>query len=82
MFGRAVSSVSVGLNPPGVPTRLFGTYEEALSWIRSNAAIHLHDYQPARAQPAHDFENAVGVLNIDLVRVGALLEFHDTRLKV
>jgi hypothetical protein len=38
MFGRAVSSVFIGLNPPRVPTRLFGTYEEALSWIRQNAA--------------------------------------------
>jgi hypothetical protein len=38
MFGRAVSSVFIGLNPPRVPTRLFGTYQEALSWIRQNAA--------------------------------------------
>ena len=38
MFGRAVSSVFIGLNPPHVPTRLFGTYQEALSWIRQNAA--------------------------------------------
>jgi hypothetical protein len=38
MFGRAVSSVFIGLNPPRVPTRLFGTYQEALSWIRQIAA--------------------------------------------
>ena len=38
MFGRAVGSVFIGLNPPRVPTRLFGTYQEALSWIRQNAA--------------------------------------------
>ena len=37
MFGRAVSSVFIGLNPPRVPTRLFGTFQEALSWIRQNA---------------------------------------------
>jgi hypothetical protein len=34
MFGRAVSSVFMGLHPPRVPTRMFGTFEEALSWIR------------------------------------------------
>jgi hypothetical protein len=34
MFGRAVASVFIGLNPPRVPTRMFGTFEEALSWIR------------------------------------------------
>jgi hypothetical protein len=34
MFGRAVASVFMGLNPPRVPTRMFGTFEEALSWIR------------------------------------------------
>lgn len=38
MFGRAVSSVFIGLNPPCVPTRMFGTLEEALSWIRQIAA--------------------------------------------
>ena len=38
MFGRAVSSVFIGLNPPRVPTRMFGTFEEALSWIRQIAA--------------------------------------------
>jgi hypothetical protein len=38
MFGRAVSSVFIGLNRPRVPTRLFDTYQEALSWIRQNAA--------------------------------------------
>jgi hypothetical protein len=37
MFGRAVSSVFIGLNPPRVPTRLFGTFQEALSWIRQIA---------------------------------------------
>jgi hypothetical protein len=37
MFGRAVSSVFIGLNPPRVPTRMFGTYQEALSWIRKTA---------------------------------------------
>jgi hypothetical protein len=38
MFGRAVSSVFIGLNPPRVPTRMFGTFAEALSWIRQNSA--------------------------------------------
>ena len=37
MFGRAVSSVFIGLNPPRVPTRMFATYQEALSWIRKRA---------------------------------------------
>jgi hypothetical protein len=37
MFGRAVSSVFMGLHPPRVPTRMFGTFEEALEWIRTTA---------------------------------------------
>jgi hypothetical protein len=36
-FGRAVSSVFMGLRPPRVPTRMFGTFEEAVSWIRKSA---------------------------------------------
>ena len=36
-FGQAVSSVFLGLHPPRVPTRMFGTFEEALAWIRQNA---------------------------------------------
>jgi hypothetical protein len=39
MFGRAVSSVFIGLNPPRVPTRMFATYQEAVSWIRKTAEI-------------------------------------------
>lgn len=35
MLGRAVASVFMGLHPPRVPTRMFGLYEEALSWIRA-----------------------------------------------
>ena len=38
MFGRAVASVFMGLHPPRVPTRTFGTLEEALAWIRQTAA--------------------------------------------
>ena len=38
MFGRAVSSVFIGLHPPRVPTRMFATFEEALSWIRQTGA--------------------------------------------
>ncbi|MBI3399890.1 MAG: hypothetical protein HY048_00600 [Acidobacteria bacterium] len=34
IFGRAVSSVFIGLHPPRVPTRMFGTLEEAIAWIR------------------------------------------------
>ncbi len=34
VFGRAVASIFMGLHPPRVPTRMFGTYEEALAWIR------------------------------------------------
>jgi hypothetical protein len=37
VFGRAVSSVFTGLHPPRVPTRMFGTFEEAVSWIRKSA---------------------------------------------
>lgn len=37
MFGRAVSSVFMGLHPPRVPTRMFGTFQEALAWIRKSA---------------------------------------------
>jgi hypothetical protein len=37
MFGRAVSSVFIGLHPPRVPTRIFATVEEALAWIRQTA---------------------------------------------
>ncbi len=37
LFGRAVSSVFMGLHPPRVPTRMFGTFEEALTWIRQTA---------------------------------------------
>lgn len=38
IFGRAVASVFMGLNPPRVPTRMFGTFQEALSWIRQHHA--------------------------------------------
>lgn len=34
-FGRAIGSVFLGLSPPKCPTRLFGTYEEALAWARA-----------------------------------------------
>lgn len=37
-FGRAVGSLFIGLSPPKVPTRLFATLDEALSWIRSRLA--------------------------------------------
>ena len=37
MFGRAVSSVFLGLHQPRVPTRMFGTFQEALAWIRQTA---------------------------------------------
>lgn len=35
VFGRAVGSIFIGLHPPRVPTRLFGTQEEGLAWARS-----------------------------------------------
>lgn len=34
-FGRAVGSIFLGLSPPRVPTRLFGSLEDALAWARS-----------------------------------------------
>lgn len=39
MFGRAVSSVFLGLHPPRVPTKLFGTLGEALAWIRQTTEV-------------------------------------------
>ena len=38
MLGRAVASVFMGLHPPRVPTRMFATFEDALTWIRTTAA--------------------------------------------
>ena len=38
VFGRAVSSIFMGLHPPRVPTRMFASFEEALAWIRQTAA--------------------------------------------
>jgi diguanylate cyclase (GGDEF)-like protein/PAS domain S-box-containing protein len=37
MFGRAASLVFIDLNPPRVPTRVFGTLQEALTWVRQTA---------------------------------------------
>lgn len=37
ILGRAVSSVFMGLHPPRVPTRTFGTFQEALAWIQKIA---------------------------------------------
>ncbi|MEM1029795.1 MAG: hypothetical protein AAGA56_00825 [Myxococcota bacterium] len=34
VFGRAVASVFLGLNKPSAPTRMFGTEEDALAWLR------------------------------------------------
>lgn len=33
-FGRAVGSIFIGIHPPRVPTRLFGTFDEAMAWVR------------------------------------------------
>ncbi len=33
-FGRAVASIFIGLSPPKVPTKMFGTFEEAVAWVR------------------------------------------------
>lgn len=33
-FGRAVGSFFIGLSRPRVPTKMFSTYEEALTWAR------------------------------------------------
>jgi hypothetical protein len=37
-FGRAVGSVFLGLSRPRVPTRLFGSAEEARAWIHEMVA--------------------------------------------
>lgn len=34
VFGRAVASVFMGLNKPSAPTRMFGTVDDALAWLR------------------------------------------------
>jgi hypothetical protein len=34
-FGRAVGSIFIGLSPPKVPTRMFGSFDEALAWVRT-----------------------------------------------
>ncbi len=34
-FGRAASSIFIGLSPPKVPTRMFGSLDEALAWVRT-----------------------------------------------
>lgn len=34
VFGRAVASVFLGLNPPAAPTRLFHDLDAALAWLR------------------------------------------------
>ncbi len=33
-FGRAVASIFTGLSPPKVPTKMFGTFDEAVAWVR------------------------------------------------
>ncbi len=33
-FGRAVASIFIGLSPPKVPTKMFGTFDEAVAWVR------------------------------------------------
>jgi hypothetical protein len=37
-FGRAVGSLFIGLSPPKVPTKMFGTLDEATRWIRERLA--------------------------------------------
>lgn len=37
-FGRAVASIFIGLSPPKVPTKMFGTFEEAVGWARGMVA--------------------------------------------
>lgn len=34
VFGRAVASVFLGLNPPAAPTKMFGDLDAALAWLR------------------------------------------------
>ncbi len=37
-FGRAVGSLFIGLSPPKLPTRMFGTLTDATRWIRERLA--------------------------------------------
>jgi hypothetical protein len=37
-FGRAVGSVFLGLSRPRVPTKMFGSFGEAVAWIRERLA--------------------------------------------
>ena len=36
-FGRAVGSVFLGLSKPRIPTAMFGSFQEALEWCRTQA---------------------------------------------
>jgi hypothetical protein len=38
VFGRAVASVFMGLSPPSAPTRMFGSLDKALCWLRERSA--------------------------------------------
>jgi len=33
-FGRAVASIFIGISPPRVPTKMFGSFEDAVAWAR------------------------------------------------
>ncbi|MEO6576236.1 MAG: hypothetical protein ABIP89_20440 [Polyangiaceae bacterium] len=37
-FGRAVASVFIGLHRLRVPTKMFGTYDNAIAWVRTMVA--------------------------------------------
>lgn len=38
-FGRAIASIFIGLHPPRVPTKMFGTFEEAVAWCRTMTGV-------------------------------------------
>lgn len=39
-FGRAIASIFIGLHPPRVPTKMFGTFEEAVAWCHAMTGAH------------------------------------------
>lgn len=57
VFGRAVASVFVGLSRPAVPTRMFGSVDQALQWARAQHAAEL-DGLGQREPPREDGDAA------------------------
>ena len=57
VFGRAVASVFVGLSRPAVPTRMFGSIDQALQWARAHHASE-PDGRARQEPPREDGDGA------------------------